>query len=69
MPTYPKQIMRMSELKKMGFPEEFLLAAYRNPVQTFAHKINPIKRSSPIVFDTDGLEKWRQKQIKAEIMR
>lgn len=66
---YPKPIMRLSELVKMGFPKEFLMTAYRNPKQTFAHKINPTKKCSPIVFETDGLEKYRMNQIKAEVMR
>ena len=66
-PEYPKQIMKMTELTKMGFPEEFLLYAYRNPRQTFAHKMNPTKKNSPIIFDTAGFETWRQKLIKTEI--
>lgn len=55
---YPKQIMRMRELIEMGVPEETLQAAYRMPRQTFARKINPLKKNSPIVFDTKGFEKW-----------
>ena len=38
---FPKPIMRMSELVNMGFPEEYLLRAYRDKNQTFASKINP----------------------------
>ena len=64
--TYPKPIMKMSALIDMGFPEEFLLYAYRNPRQTFAHKMNPTKKNSPILFDTAGFEAWRQKLIKTE---
>lgn len=61
---YPKRVMRISELKEMGFPEETLLCAYRQRGQTFAWKINATKRNSPIVFDTVGFEKWRQQQCK-----
>lgn len=65
--TYPKPIMKMSALIDMGFPEEFLLYAYRNPRQTFAHKMNPTKKNSPILFETAGFEAWRQKLIKTEV--
>lgn len=65
---YPKRIMRMSELeRKMGFPHRFLLLAYRSYGQDFAWKINPQKRNSPIVFDTEKFEKYRLKTIKASI--
>lgn len=66
---YPKQIMRMSELAKIGFPVTYLLSAYRTPGQTFASKINPLKENSPIIFDTTGLEVWRQKSIKSQERR
>ena len=62
---YPKTAMRLTELRDLGIPEETLLLAYRCPGQTFAGKINPAKRNSPIVFDTAGFERWRQNQIKA----
>lgn len=64
---YPKPIMKMSELTKMGFPEEFLFYAYRNPKQNFAHKMNPTKKNSSILFETAGFEAWRQKLIKTEV--
>lgn len=63
---YAKPVMRISELKKMGLPEEFLMNAYRNPNQTFAWKMDMTKKNSPILFDTDGLERYRQKQILME---
>ena len=64
--TYEKSIMRLSELSKLGFPKEFLLRAYRVRGQTFAQKIDPSKGNSPIIFDTEGFEKWRQKEIKLQ---
>lgn len=55
---YPKPVMRKTELEKMGFPEEFLLYAYRRKGQTYAWQMTP-KRNSPILFDTEAFEKWR----------
>ena len=58
---YPKPVMKMSELKKMGFPEDWLLRAYRKRGQSFSWKMsNAI--NAPIMFDTDGLEKYRKAQ-------
>jgi hypothetical protein len=56
---YAKPVMKISELKSMGFPEEYLLFAYRSKGQTFAWKMNPTKSNSPILFDTEGFEKFR----------
>lgn len=56
---YPKKIMRASELKKMGFPDEYLMRIFRTKGQTIAWKMTPTARNSPILFDTEGLEKWR----------
>ena len=55
---YPKPVMKLSELKKMGFPEDYLLRIFRTKGQTIARKINPAASNSPIIFDTAGLEKW-----------
>ena len=63
---YPKKNMRRTELLKMGFPEELLDRAYREMGQTFAYKISPTKKNSPIMFDTAGFERWRLKQIQTE---
>lgn len=59
---FPKKFMRKQELVKMGFPEAMLLRAYRERGQSFARKADPLKTNSPIVFDTDGLGKWWEKQ-------
>ncbi len=56
--TYPKQVMKMSELQKMGFPRDFLLYAYRRKGQNYARKATPAI-NSPILFDTEEFEKWR----------
>ncbi|MCI9439318.1 MAG: hypothetical protein HFH85_19660 [Lachnospiraceae bacterium] len=63
---YPKPVMRLQELQKMGLPKEFLFSAYRSKGQTFAQKINPLKPNSPIIFDTEEFEKWRIGRCKAE---
>lgn len=63
---YGKKVMRMSELEEMGFPKEYLKNAYANPKQDFAWKISPTKRNSPIVFDVEKFEKYRQETMKAE---
>lgn len=64
--TYAKAVMRISELKRMGFPEEFLLRAYRSANQNFAWKIDTTKSNSPILFDTELFEVYRLKQISIE---
>lgn len=59
--NYPKAVMKMSELKKMGFPEEFLLMIYRLGIRKIAWKSSP-SINSPILFDTEELEKYRKSQ-------
>ena len=64
--VYQKPFMRLQELHRLGLPKEFLFTAYRSKGQTFAQKIDPTKPNSPIIFDTDGFEKWRIGRCKAE---
>jgi len=63
---FPKKIMKMAELKKLGFPLPLLLEAYRDPRQTFATKVDPLKSNSTIIFDTDGFDRWIAKRIKLQ---
>lgn len=63
---FPKQIMKMSELKSLGFPQPLLMEAYRDPKQDFATKIDPSKPNSKIIFDTVGFDKWIAKRIKIQ---
>lgn len=64
---YPKKIMNRKELvRQMGFPEAFLMRAYSTPGQTFAWRSNPENNRSPILFDTEGLEKWRLEDCKMQ---
>lgn len=61
---YPKPVMKMGELVKMGFPRSFLDEAYREKGQTFAQK--GAKKNSPIFFDTELFEKWRARKQREE---
>lgn len=63
---YPKPVMNLSALMRMGISETFLRKAYADRNQTFAWKANPTKDNSPILFDTVGLEEYRLKQIDME---
>lgn len=62
--SYPARYMRKSELLKMQNPllgETVLERAERYAPAGVVRKINPLKRNSPLVFDTIELEKWRVK--------
>ena len=63
---YPKQVMTIRELCKMGFIKEFLMNAYRQPGQRYAMKENFLKKTSMIIFDTVEFEKWRLKNLASE---
>lgn len=60
---FEKKVMKISELKKIGFSEDYLLEIARHPNQDFAWKQNPGKINSPLLFDTDRLQKFLDKQI------
>jgi hypothetical protein len=55
---YPNQIMRLSELVKMGYSKHFLTELYNTEGQKVAWKSKPGK-NNPIYFDTEELEKIR----------
>lgn len=61
---YPKPVMKMGELVKMGFPRSFLDEAYRERGQDFAQK--GAKKNSTIFFDTELFEKWRVRKQREE---
>lgn len=65
MAVYPKPIMKMSELKIMGFSEEYLLRVFRSRNQKVAWK-GSTKTNSPIFFDTEELEKLRRKHCELQ---
>lgn len=64
--TYPKAIMSRTELEAIGIPRTLLERAYADPRQDFAHKLNPTKKHSKIIFLTEGFEAWRLKQADVE---
>lgn len=57
-------VVRKRELLRQGYPPGFLDRAFRARGQRFAWKMNPLKKNSPILFDVDGFEKWKEKQVK-----
>ena len=73
--NYPKRFMRLSELtkkddadpsKNIGLPEKWLRTIYYsrsiNKDHSIAWKMDASKKNSPIIFDTDELEKYRKSQ-------
>ena len=63
---FPKPLMRKGELIKLGFTEYQLDTAYRARGQRFAHKLNPSRRNSPIVFDTEKFGKYLENLARRE---
>lgn len=65
--TYKKAIMTISELKEMGYPDEWLRNIYRSRSINRDHRIawkmgGEDKPKSTILFDTEALEKYRRAQ-------
>lgn len=56
---YPAKVMKIKELKEIGWPEKYLQQIYNTPGQKCAWKMNNAV-NSPILFDTDELEKFRR---------
>lgn len=65
---YPKPVMRIKELKAMGIPETTLMRIYRTRGQKAAWKISPGKSNSPIVFDTNELDRILGREMRAQDM-
>lgn len=63
--NYPKRVMKKSELKKLGFTEEYLMAVFRKRNQKIAWKLSNAP-NSVIYFDTVELEKFRKAQCAGE---
>lgn len=63
---FPQPIMRLKPLTEMGIPEATLMRIYRTRGQTVAKKINPGVRNSPIIFDTDRLAEYLDREQQAE---
>lgn len=65
--VFPKKFMKTGELRALGFSKELLRRAYGDKGQRFATKVNPAKRTSAIMYDTDGLNAWIEREIKAQL--
>lgn len=63
---YPRRMMRLNELVKLGYSREYLLKQYRIRGQDFAKKQNPAIRNSPIIFDTELFERQQRGQQEIE---
>lgn len=63
---FPKPFMRATELKKMGIPEELIFRAYGDRNQRFIMKLNPAKKNSPLIVETEGFADWMTRQIDAQ---
>lgn len=57
--NYPAKVMKASELEKLGWPKKYLRKIYNTPGQKIAWKMNNAV-NSPILFDTEELEKMRK---------
>ena len=64
--NYPKPVMKLSELKKMGFTEDWLMFIFHKRYdRKIAWKAGRAQ-NSPILFDTEELEKYRRSQCTGE---
>lgn len=64
--NYEKPVMKKAELAKMGFTNDYLMSVYRKNNHAIAWKMNPEKKNSPILFDTEEFEKYRKLQAKCK---
>lgn len=60
--TYPKAVMTIPELIAMGFPEKWLLMVFRMQGRRAIAWKRGTATNSPILFDTEELEKYRKSQ-------
>ena len=64
---YSKPVMKLSEIvRETGLPAENLRRIYGTYGQKVAWKQNPMKIKSPILFDTEELEKVRMKELETQ---
>lgn len=61
--VYPKQIMSISELVRMGFSRNQLIELSRSRGQKCCYRMNPNKPGSKIMIDTAKLDKELQKNL------
>ena len=61
---YPARYMRKAELLRMENPligREVLNRAIMYAPEGVARKVDPRKKNSPVIFDTEKFEEWRQR--------
>lgn len=63
---YPKKIMNMKELMELGYTERYLYRIYSTKGQKCAFRLNPLNPRSRILFDTDELEKMKEREIRVQ---
>lgn len=64
--NFEKQIMSIKELRRCGFPKEYLRRVYGSKGQDCAFKADPLRENSPILFDTEKLAVFMAKDIEAQ---
>ena len=64
--NFPKPYMKTSELMKLGLPQSLLRRAYGTKGQRFATKLDPRKRNSHLIFDTEGLNEWLNREMRSQ---
>lgn len=57
---YPKKIMTLNELVKLGFKKNELLTIYRRRNNGIAWKTGTGGKTSTILYSTEDLEKYRR---------
>ena len=56
--NYPKPIMSIAEMTKLGFSKDYMIRATHRPSQNYAFKTGG---GGKILIDTEKFESWREK--------
>ena len=63
---YTSRQMRKKEMEKIGVPKSLLEEALGDRAfvkKGYVHKLNPLKRNSPLVFDTAAFDSWYRQRV------
>lgn len=63
---FPRPYMKQRELVRMGIPIALLQKAYGTKGQRIAQKIHPDKKNSSIIYNTELLGEWMEKEIRIQ---
>lgn len=63
---FAKPFMTISELEEMGLDRTYLKKLTHIPNQDFCWKKNPLAQKSTILFDTERLQQYFDRQIKLQ---